>query len=256
MGCGWLGLPLGQSFIQKGFVVNGSTTTSAKFPLIESMGIRPVLMALNPEPTPLVKDFFDVEYFIINIPPRNIPDDPHFHEKQLTSLRDHLVDYGVKKVLFVSSTGVYPNSQHPLIESEADETCLSRGGVSLLKMENLFRLSNELDSTIVRFGGLYGPGRHPGNFLKGKTNLAGANNPINMIHLDDCIGVIQKILEEGYWNETFNAVSPNRITRKDFYEKAASEIGVTPPQFSKESASFKEISSQHLQEKTGYQFQH
>ena len=83
-----------------------------------------------------------------------------------------------------------PDKSHAQSEVfDAEMDCLTRAGISLLEMEQLFTQNNQFEAAVIRFGGLYGPGRHPGNFLARKKELAGASNPVNMIHLEDCIGI-------------------------------------------------------------------
>ncbi len=255
LGCGWLGLPLGDELTKEGYAVNGSTTTSHKIKLIEQKGIKPYFIDLSPDfngdPS-----FFSCETLIINIPPRNAEGDDAFHEKQLESVKQEVLSKRVSQVLFISSTAVYPNTNDVVDESDASEYSLSRGGVPLLKMEQLFKEDRHFQTTVLRFGGLYGPDRHPGRFLAGKTELQGATNPTNMIHLDDCIGIIKQILSRRVWNETFNACSPNKQTRQAFYSQAASEMGFEPPKFTNEPQGFKDVSSEKLISKLGFQFKH
>lgn len=47
LGCGWLGFPLAKALVEKGFLVNGSTTTVAKMAGLENQGIVPFLVALD-----------------------------------------------------------------------------------------------------------------------------------------------------------------------------------------------------------------
>lgn len=71
-GCGWLGLPLAQSLQQKGYTINGSTTSKEKINLLKYSGIHPFLVDLNDTNFTKNLDLFlnDVEILIINIPPR------------------------------------------------------------------------------------------------------------------------------------------------------------------------------------------
>ncbi len=46
LGCGWLGLPLAKSLIEKRFSVKGSTTSEAKIVLLKNVGIAPFQIAL------------------------------------------------------------------------------------------------------------------------------------------------------------------------------------------------------------------
>lgn len=255
LGCGWLGLPLAKALIKAGHLVKGSTTHPEKISLLQTAGIHPYLIDLNPTYQG-PKDFFESDLVIINLPPRNRNEDPSFHLKQLLSVRENMLVSGVSKVIFVSSTAVYPDLNRVVTEEDATANSLSRAGISLLQMERLFTEVPNLQSTIIRFGGLYGPGRHPGRFLAGKKQLGGAHNPVNMIHLDDCIGVIQTIIRDHHWNQTFNACSPHRQTRAEFYTLAAKDLGVEIPDFTQEAKPYKEVSSGKMLSQTGYKFFH
>lgn len=255
LGCGWLGLPLGKHLAKAGYEIKGSTTHADKIPLLEKAEIKPFLLAFAPHLIGDAGEFFESEILLINLPPRNKDRIEDFHENQLKVISE-LATGKVKKVLFISSTAVYPSNNSEVFESDASLNCLSRGGVPLLQMEHLFSQDSGFETTVIRFGGLYGPDRHPGRFLAGKKDMAGANNPVNMIHQEDCIGVIQTILEQNQWGEVFNACSPLEETRQLFYEKAAKELGVEAPTFSNESARFKKVNADKLVEKTGYQFKY
>lgn len=253
LGCGWLGLPLGKHLAQIGYQVKGSTTQKEKLKKIEQFKIRPYNLILNPEIEGDASDFFDSDILLVNLPPRNRNGVKHFHENQLKSVIEHSKS---KHVVFISSTAVYPSNNETVTEGDAHIDCVSRGGVPLYKMEKLFTENTNFKTTVIRFGGLYGPDRHPGNFLAGKENLSGAENPINMIHQTDCIGIIESIIEKGLWGETFNASAPSDETRQSFYEKASIHLNVTAPTFSNEPAPFKIVSSEKLQRMTGYVFKY
>lgn len=255
LGCGWLGFPLGTHLAQKGYLVKGSTTYRSKLERLEIAGIKPYLLSFNPELAGNESDFFDADMLLINLPPRNKNGNESFHQNQLSTIHQ-LATNKSKRIIFISSTAVYSSENQEVIEADANEACLTRGGISLLKMERLFSKSTVFDTTILRFGGLYGPDRHPGRFLAGKKDLAGANNPINMIHLEDCIGVIQTIIEKNQWGETFNACSPSQETRQSFYQKAAKELKLEAPTFSDKPAAFKKVISEKLIKLTGYQFKY
>ncbi|XOV95277.1 MAG: SDR family oxidoreductase [Bacteroidota bacterium] len=255
LGCGWLGLPLGKYFTNQGYQVKGSTTRSEKLSELSIANIKPYLINLEPELKADPEDFFDSDILIINLPPRNQNGISGFHFKQLGAIHDFAIHH-VRNILFISSTGVYPNTDGPVREEDADRKCISRGGVSIVEAEEVFSLDPALKTTIIRFGGLYGPGRHPGRFLAGKTNLPGGNNPVNMIHLEDCIGVIHKIIQLDIWGETFNACSPDERTRESFYQEASADLGNDPPIFSDEPAPFKRVICDKLISMTGYHFRY
>lgn len=255
IGCGWLGLPLAQDLLRQGHQVKGSTTSSNKLPGIARAGIDAFLIDLNPDFHADPEGFFPTDLLIVNIPPRNRDDDSHFHLKQLTSLKDAALTSSSPNVIYISSTGVYPNLNRIVTEEDASASALSRGGVPLVEAEDVFRTS-DMPCTALRFGGLYGPGRHPGRFLAGRSDLAGASNPVNMIHLDDCIGAINAIIDQDLWNETFSVCSPHHPTRQKFYEEAAAALQIPAPTFSDVPLDYKEVSVEKFISETGYQFRH
>lgn len=254
LGCGWLGLPLGTSLVKKGYKVKGSTTKMSKLSEIRATDMTPFLINLEPE-FKGEGHFLDSDVLILTLPPRNTPTDVDFYKKQLQAVKNQAEKSAIEKVIFISSTAVYPNLNKEVVESDASYKCLSRSGISLLEMEDIFRNSN-LETTIIRFGGLYGPERHPGRFLLGKSHLPGGSNPVNMIHLDDCIGVIDEILSKNLWGETYNACSPNHPDRKSFYSQASRELGLPSPVFEKDEMPFKIVSSQKFLLHTEYSFLH
>ena len=64
------------------------------------------------------------------------------------------------------------------------------------------------------------------------------------------------ILEQEFWNETFNVVSPKHPIREEIYLKNCEEFGFEKPIFeeSLEEIQFKIISPQKLIQQTGYGF--
>ncbi|MGL1889316.1 MAG: SDR family NAD(P)-dependent oxidoreductase [Reichenbachiella sp.] len=251
-GCGWLGLPLAQQFDKKDFEVKGSTTSQDKYERLSQQGIIPHLIK-GVQSIEEHKDFFQSDFLIINIPPRNQPNQPNSHFEMMKKVSEVIPENA--KVIFISSTAVYPSLDKTVTESDASYDCNSRGGVGLLAIEDLFR-NTKADTTVIRFGGLYGPNRNPAKFIKNKAQLAGKDNPVNMIHLDDCISVIQTIIDQKQWNQTFNACSPNLGTRQTFYEQACKESQLPPPLFSDKTLAFKKVNSDKLMTQLNYQFKH
>ncbi|MEO9475467.1 MAG: NAD(P)H-binding protein [Cyclobacteriaceae bacterium] len=249
LGCGWLGMPLGTRLVKSGFKVKGSTTRKQKLDEISGQGITPFLVDLNAQG--LDSSFFDSDILILTIPPGNA-NDPNQYFDQLKKVLESANKTGVQHILFISSTSVYPNLNREVSENDASETALTRSGISLKKAEDLFRSK---DNTIVRFSGLIGPNRHPGRWFAGKRNLKGGEIPINMIHIDDCIGIIEAIIEKEIWGDVFNASSPEHPPKREYYQKMAAQLGLDDPHFSeRDNSLWKVVSSEKLISKTGYEF--
>ena len=264
LGCGWLGLPLAEKLIENGFSIKGSTTSEEKLVVLEANKIQSYLIALDEDKIiGNITDFLnESEVLIVDIPPKL----RGFQSENFVSIIKNLIvaieKSAIKKVVFVSSTSVYGDT-FPIIELNEDSIPNpdSEGGKQLIEVEQLLQSNTHFKTTVIRFGGLIGEDRHPIKFLAGRENVANPEAPINFIHQEDCIGIIEEILNQVQndnwnWNETFNAVAPNHPKRVDYYHKKALEMNLKVPTFVKDSKSKgKIISSQKLQRILNYTFQ-
>lgn len=257
LGCGWLGLPLAEHLIESGYSVNGSTRTKEGLSTLAEKGINPYLLVLDPEIKGESLDaFFESQILVINFPPERREDIASYHEIQALSLIDRIKASLIEKVVFVSSTSVYPDLNREVTE---DETSMPTkpSGKALLKFESLLNSCSEFETTVLRFAGLIGYDRNPGRFLAGKKEVANGEAPVNLIHRDDCINIIQEIIEKDIWGETLNACSDIHPKRKDYYIDAANKMGLTPPVFiDTEKYSYKIINSGKLKSLLNYRFKY
>ncbi len=248
LGCGWLGRPLAQQLMVKGYEVKGSATSPEKALILAKDGIKAYHLALTPVLTgDDFATFFETDVLVIAIPPRTAKWGTQFHLEQLQALLPWLAN--VPAIVYISSTSVYPDAQQI-----ADEKSAVIEDSTLIQAERLLQTLHK-NLTIVRFGGLMGYDRIPAKYFSGKTINTGAI-PVNYIHRDDAIGAIQWIIEQNYWNETFNIVSPEHPIRKDVYINNCEALGLALPVFTATPSDlpFKVISPDYFIQKTGYQF--
>ena len=260
MGCGWLGLPLGRHLVTEGYAVNGSTTSPDKRATLEAAGITPYLLTLSPTLSgDNADDFFAADVLFLNVPPPRGHDDLHaYHLRQIESVRDAAVAGSIDWVLFASSTGVYPRVDQVVTEDdepEAREGSLRPSGAALRDAEQLLRDEPAFDTTVIRFAGLYGGDRDPGRFLAGRERVPGGDAPVNLIHQDDCIGLVRAILEQDVRGEVFNACADEHPTRRALYTAAARRLGMEPPTF-EEGGVNKIVSNAKAKRVLGYTLQH
>ena len=256
LGCGWLGIPLGTHLLREGFSVNGSVTTPEKTGELILSGINPYVVKIDTERLFTDKpDFFHAGILVILIPPRRIES----VEVSYPALFKHLIPVieknGIKKVLFTSSTSVYPETNQAVTEVDAWNPAKA-SGKALLEAEQLLSGNSDFKTTILRFGGLIGADRNPARFLQNRKTEIFAGTPVNLIHQDDCIRIILKIIATGCWGEVFNACSPEHPTKKEFYELAAGVSHLPVPEFTGGEGTFKIVSSDKLIHRLNYHFQY
>lgn len=258
LGCGWLGFPLAQHLMNKNHKVKGSTTTSEKKKELEKAGIESFCFRL-PEDLKSISDssFWDCDLLFINIPPGRKRDDVcEYFPGLIENLVEVIETHSIGKVIFISSTSVYSPYGGITTEEEADYLSAARdSGRALLKAEELVMNSKSFDTVIIRFGGLYGYDRHPVKYLAGKKNLKSANKPVNLIHLDDCIAIIDRIIESDFKPGIYNAVSDGHPPREAFYKSAANHFHLPEPEFLvDDETDYRVVSNQKLKDTFGYKF--
>ncbi len=230
IGLGWIGLPLAYHLKNKGWEVIGSTTSDQKKSDIEKEGIEVVKLTMNPHPEgDGFQKLFDCEYLVINIPPRSRIQSADFYLEQLKYLKSMIHQSVPKKVLFTSSTGIYPSE--PSAISYDESFVLTRenaGNPTLWDAEQMMLKNKEYQMTIFRLGGLMGESRIPGKYFAGKEKVTG-HTRVNYLHLEDAVSAITWILEKEIWEENFNVVAPIHPKREEIYEKNAMDLGLKAP---------------------------
>ena len=258
LGCGWLGLPLGEFLVQKGYSVSGSTTRVEKFPELEKAGINPYRINLpgDFEEADFTK-FLESDLLILNVPPGRGRENPiEIHQQEINKVVEFLLKSPVKQVIFISSTGVYPNTNTTTTENDPTRPTRS-SGKALVVVEDLLKEHSEFETTILRMAGLVGGERKAGRFLAGKKEVKNGEAPINLVHREDCIAIIYQIIQQQQWGKLYNVCTDEHPKRKEFYIHQAQKEGLTPPTFSKnDDLSFKIISNQKLKKELDYTFIH
>ncbi|KGO91400.1 SDR family oxidoreductase [Flavobacterium subsaxonicum] len=232
LGCGWLGLPLAKALLKKGFAVKGSTTTFDKLETLKKEGIDPHQIALGDSLLADAMQHFleGSEVLIINIPPSIITAGSDNYPAKMQQLIPHIEKAGIQKVLFVSATSVYADEDKEVPETTPANPD-TESGRQILDAEKVLQTNPNFKTTVLRLGGLFGEERHPIKYLAGRENIANPNAPINLIHLDDCIGISLAIIDKEVWGEVFNGVMPNHPTREEYYCSQAKAMGLPLPKF-------------------------
>lgn len=267
LGCGWLGFPLAQSLISKGYEVKGSTTSENKLEALKNARILPFQIQLEENQIIGKIEHFlnETDVLIIAIPPGLRKIQEATTEKTFVAKIEKLIPYieksGIQKVLFVSSTSVYGND-FPIVEitEETKPNPDTESGKQLAVVETLLQSNSHFKTTVIRFGGLIGEDRNPIHQLQLKT-ISNPDAPINLIHQTDCIGIIETIIDKRLrqdqsdkWNETYNASGINSVTKRVYYTEKAQELGFQNPVFEEGISIGKQILSAKTEHELNYTF--
>ncbi|WP_299250683.1 nucleoside-diphosphate sugar epimerase [uncultured Cytophaga sp.] len=250
IGCGWLGFPLAKRLIQEGHSIKGSTTRSERFLEFENAGIKPFLLKAKNgtwEGTD-ISNLLQCDILIISIPPgtRKNPDSLHAVEIESLMLLIQKEMYPIKKIIFTSTTSVY-KSTNSIVDEDSVKHEDDAGNKIVYQAERHILSSEIPERLVLRLGGLTGYERILARFFAGKEELAGGNEPVNLVHRDDVISSIVFLLNAKKVSGTINVCSPIHPTKRDFYTFLCAKFELMPPRFpEKLDGEWKQISSDKL----------
>ena len=249
LGCGWLGMPLAEKLISLGYSVNGTSTSELKKNLLNKLDANYFKIDLNNTDSNL-REFLVVDILIITIPPKLLN-----HSKALHNLVSEINLSSVKKIIYTSSISVY-GDQKGVINEKNELLPTRANAIQIAETEKILFKQNNFTTTILRLGGLIGNNRHPAYHLAGKE-LKKPKEIINLIHLDDCIEVITKLIDINETeNQIYNLVNPFHPEKGDYYLECCNKLNLTPPVLiAQEKSRPKIISSKKIINYLDYKFQ-
>lgn len=255
LGSGWLGLALGKHLAEKGYSVKASSTRAEKLPRISALGIEPFLLkiGINASESQWSDLLFSSEALVVVVPPdRKNPDLVIQYPALMETIRAMALAGKVQRILFVSSTGVYGKAEGVIRESDTPlpDTESAR---AIEAAENIF-FKSDIPAIVLRMAGLAGYDRKAGRFLAGKTGLRDPEQPVNLVHRDDCIQAIEKVLMSRRPSLCYNVCSDLHPARRDFYTKEALALGLEPPVFINETThkAYPLISNDKIKRELGF----
>lgn len=255
-GLGWLGKAFASSLIGLGYTVKGSVTDTSKAQELSGSGIKayPILLTEGGVTGKLDTFLSDTDVLAIMIPPGLRKNTGANYALKMAHFLHEIENASIKKVILVSSTSVYDDDQGHVTEKDIPKP-QSNAAKQLYDVEQIFFNTPAFETSIVRFGGLYGGNRNPVRFLAGRKGLSNGNAPVNMIHREDCIGILLSIIQKDAFGYIFNAVSPQHPTKRAYYKAQAEKLDVTPPEYEEEVDSvFKKVDSTSISDVLGYEF--
>ncbi len=196
VGCGDIAIPLGQQLVAAGHRVSG---LRRRVELLPEAFAPLAIDVSDPERCQLLRDkAFDS--VVITLTPAAFNDEGYrrAYVQPLENLVPIWRQQAVPpRVYFVSSTSVYHQQEGEWVDELSPTAPSSFSGRRLLQAEQLLRDSG-LPHSIIRFAGIYGPGRRRllDKVKAGQGSVAEPPLWSNRIHRDDCVGFLLHLLQQ------------------------------------------------------------
>lgn len=240
LGCGWLGLPLAEK-LQKHYEVKGSYRSKKTQQALEDSGIE--YYAIDLEDDEFDEEFFECDVLIIAIPPALRLQSAEVHLKQLQLVNEYLDED--THVIYCNSTSIYPVGEN-LTEEQANTSS------PFAQFEQVF---SDNPCTVLRLAGLVDFDRTIVTSLINKKIAIDHREPVNLVHREDVMQVIEEVIEQGKWDEIYNVCAPEHSNKEEVYGRWAMLLGLDELEFvEKEKPMIKTISSDKLIKDLNYSF--
>lgn len=228
IGAGWLGSCLAEKLKSTGKTVFVSKRTREDAEKVTFKGIDafPYLLGDKELPDPLS----GCDVYVINIGVGRSRFDKDVFQQQMNDLCKQCLDDKHKQLIFVSTTSVYGERVREIKEDSEVEP-ISASAKAHVAIEDFLVENYASQCTILRLAGLISEDRHPVVHFEGKKDITQAHRMVNLVHRDDAISAIEKIIEKKLWGRLFHLCSIEHPTRRDYYCWAAEQLELVPPEF-------------------------
>lgn len=225
IGLGWLGEAAALRLKSRGYSLWGTVRTYKKAKALQSKGLFTYVLRLPDRSASLPG--LNPRVLIYTLPPRG------GQERSEQMIQDAIrmaEQASVEAAIYISSTSVYTSQEGWVDESDAQDVESRHSGARMKRLEDQWGTAS-FPTTVLRLGGLFGPDREPGRFMKNRE-ISNPNQYVNMTEQKDAVTAIYRVLELDLWGKTLNIVSNNYEKRAEFYGSR-----IDQPQFGEEAES-------------------
>jgi nucleoside-diphosphate-sugar epimerase len=227
LGCGYLGRVVARHWLAEGHRVIALSRSNSE-PL-RSLGIEPTAGDVS-DPASLTLPQVDTVLYAIGLDRSAGKSMREVYLGGLTNVLDALP--APRRFIYVSSTSVYGQSSGEWVDEDSPTEPAEENGRIVLECEWLLR-SRQPEAIILRFAGIYGPGRmiKRGAIEKSEPLATDPDKVINLIHVEDGARAVMAAAERGRPRAIYNVADGQAVTRREFYTELARLLRAPTPQF-------------------------
>ena len=229
VGCGYLGHRLGTTWRATGAPIVGVTRSpgSAEQLVSEGWKARALDIADPAACAQLAAEFPEFKVIVHCAASGRGGGEAAYQAVYFEGCQNLLQAWPTAKLFFTSSTSVYPQIDGSILTEESEAEPRSSTGKILRATESLVLAAG---GTVLRLGGLYGPGRSVllKTFLIGGATIDVRSEPpwtpygrwVNQIHQQDAVGALQHLvaLDSALTNgKCFNGTDSRPLSQREIY---------------------------------------
>lgn len=228
VGCGYLGRRVAALRRATGRTVYGTTRTPAGAAELAALGIEPVVAdVLDLASLPAAEE---VVYCVgydrgAGASMRSV------YVDGLAAVLDRLAGH-CERLVYASSTGVYGRDDGGWVDEAEPPRPTSESGRACLEAEGLIA-GARIRATILRFSGLYGPGRvvRRAAIERGEPIAGDPDRWLNLVHIDDAATAVALALDAEATGPLYLVSDRRPVPRGEYYRAVARLVGGPEPRF-------------------------
>jgi nucleoside-diphosphate-sugar epimerase len=235
VGCGYLGERVGKRLVERGERVFGTVRSAARAGQLDHLGIEPLIAdVVQPESLDALPSVKRILYCVgfdrsADIDRRAV---------SIVGLKNILdrASRAVRRIVYASSTSVYGQTQGQWLTEDSPADPVEEPGKIGKEAEETLRSWGEqvgCPQVVLRFSGLYGPGRVIGRATleRGDPITGNPDRFLNLVHIDDAACAAVAALEKADRDSLFLVSDDRPVERREYYTLAAQLLNAPPPRF-------------------------
>lgn len=234
LGCGYVGRAVGIALSTRGWRVRATTTRAERIGELALAGFEPqVALAGDELAVAGLLSGCSALYITLAAGRRNASY-REVYQGAAETVAAVLGKTTVRRVIYTSSTSVYAQDDGSWVDETSPTDEGSANSAALLAAERvlLTGLPAAVDVSVVRLGGIYGPGRSLADFAARFAGQQRADGDVflNLAHLDDIVGGLVGLLETSH-HGVLNLCGDQPTTRRAVYDPLLRARSLPPVQW-------------------------
>ena len=229
VGCGYVGVRVAARWQAQGRRVLAITRHRSRE--LSEAGIVPILADITKQATLNILPAYAAVVYCVGFDRNASPSMRDVYVRGLSNVLAVLPRGG--RFIYVSSTSVYGDADGDWVDETSPTDPIDESGRIVLEAEELLRRERP-GAIILRFAGIYGPGRSLRRveaLRAGEPIAADPDKWLNLIHADDGAAAVLATEQRGQAGEAYNVCDGVPVRRGEFFTRLAGLLGASPPSF-------------------------
>lgn len=232
-GCGYLGMRVATRWVEDGAAVFAVTRDYERAYQLRDSGITPIVADIMALDTLKNLPETDTVLFAVGHDRHSGRSIRQVYVDGLQNVLERLPS-GIKRLIYVSSTGVYGQSDDAWVDEQSPCEPTREGGRACRQAELSLRGHPLGQRTVIlRTAGIYGPGRIPRRkeLQAGLPIEAPSEGYLNLIHVDDAASVVIAAEKHAPLPSLYCVSDGHPVVRREYFRELATLLGAPEPTF-------------------------